>query len=66
MASQHFPCPCLRPKEAAAYIGCGLSTLWRWARLGIVPPPQKIGLKYTYWLREDLEQFLGIKKEEVK
>lgn len=35
--------PLLADREAAALLGCGRSTLWRWAAAGIIPKPLKIG-----------------------
>ena len=35
--------PLLADREAAALLGCGRSTLWRWASEGVVPKPLKIG-----------------------
>lgn len=61
------PAPCMRPKEAAAFLGCGISTLWRWTKQGLLPEPQRIGARFTYWRREDLEAFIGLRgtKEEA-
>ena len=53
------PAPCMRPKDAAAFLGCGLSTLWLWAKQGKIPQPKKIGPRYTFWRRADLENFIN-------
>lgn len=35
--------PLLADREAAALLGCGRSTIWRWASEGVIPKPIKIG-----------------------
>lgn len=54
--------PCLRPKDAAAFLQIGLSTLWAWAKQGKVPPPVKMGGRCTVWRRADLESYLGLQE----
>lgn len=56
--NEQSPAPCMRPKDAAAFLGCGLSTLWLWAKQGKIPQPKRIGNRYTFWRRADLEQFI--------
>lgn len=47
--------PRIRVKEVAALLGCSVSTVWAWAKKGIIPAPQRIGPRFTYWLRVDIE-----------
>ncbi len=54
--------PCMRPKDAAAFLQIGLSTLWKWAKEGKVPAPVRMGGRCTVWLRADLEAYLGLDK----
>ena len=43
--------PRIRVKEVAALLNCSVSTVWAWAKKGIIPAPQR----FTYWLRADIE-----------
>lgn len=47
--------PRIRVKEVAALLGCSVSTVWTWAKKGIIPAPQRVGVRFTYWLRADIE-----------
>ena len=47
--------PRIRVKEVAALLGCSVSTVWTWAKKGIIPAPQRVGGRFTYWLRADIE-----------
>ena len=35
--------PLIADREAATILGCGRSTIWRWASEGTIPKPIKIG-----------------------
>lgn len=51
----HHPSTSLRPKDAAAFLGLGLSTFWRWAKLREdFPRPIKLGTRTTVYRLEDL------------
>ena len=52
--------PCLRPRDAAAFLQIGLSTLWSWAKQGKVPKPIRLGGRATVWRRSDLEAYIGM------
>ena len=47
--------PRIRVKEVAALLGCSVSTVWAWSRRGIIPAPQRVGARFTFWLRSDIE-----------
>lgn len=47
--------PRIRVKEVAALLGCSVSTVWAWSKRGIIPAPQRVGPRFTYWLRSDIE-----------
>lgn len=51
----HFTSPRIRVKEVAALLGCSVSTVWAWAKKGIIPAPQRVGPRFTFWLRSDIE-----------
>lgn len=61
-STPHSIPPCMRPKAAADFLQIGLSTLWKWAKEGKVPPPVKMGGRCTVWRRADLEAYLGLNK----
>ena len=48
----------IRDREVAAILGCCKSTVWSWAksRPGF-PQPRREGLRYTYWLRHEVENY---------
>lgn len=39
----------LSDREIAQLVGVAPTTIWRWAKAGILPPPQRIGLRCTRW-----------------
>ena len=45
-----------RAKEAAQYLGCGLSTIWRFAKEGKLTPI-KISDRITVFKKDDLDRF---------
>ena len=47
-----------RPKEAAEYIGVGLSTIWRYAKQGKLKP-YKLSDRVTIFKKEDLDNFIN-------
>lgn len=36
-------------REIAAWVGVNETTIWRWAKAGILPPPQRISARCTRW-----------------
>lgn len=50
-----YESPRIRVKEVAALLGCSVSTVWSWTKRGIIPAPQRVGSRFTYWLRSDIE-----------
>jgi len=50
--------PVLRAKDAAAFLGIGLSTFWRWVQEGRIAKGVHLSARATVWRRTDLEQFL--------
>lgn len=45
----------LRVKEVAFLLGCSVSTVWAWVKKGYLPPPHRIGTRFSFWLREEVE-----------
>lgn len=48
----------LRVKDAAAFLGIGQSTFWKWVKEGKLPKGKRLSARATVWMRADLEQFL--------
>lgn len=59
------PDPLLSDKEAAAYLGCGRSTLWRWVADGIVPKPLRIG-GMSRWRQSTIEAVIAKAQAEAE
>lgn len=49
----------MRAKSAAAYLGIGISTFWRWVADGRLPKGTRLSARVTVWKLEDIEQFLN-------
>jgi predicted DNA-binding transcriptional regulator AlpA len=48
----------VRPKQAARYLGIGLSTFWKYVSQGKIPRGTKISPKCTVFKLKDLDKFL--------
>ena len=48
----------LRAKDAAAFLGIGPSTFWRWVAEGKLPRGIRLSARCTVWRREFLEKVL--------
>ena len=45
----------LRPKQAAALLGCSVATLWRWNKLRQdFPAPRRLSARCTVWDQAEL------------
>ncbi len=53
----------LRAKDAASFIGIGVSTFWRWVKDGKIPEGTKLSTRCTVWHVRDLETYLDTQKE---
>ena len=53
-----------RPKDAAAYLGVAVSTLYRWAATGDFPQRVKLGRQASGWRKADLDAWLERKARE--
>lgn len=49
-------CPRIRVKEVAHILGCSVSTVWAWARTGLIPQPTRVGTRFSFWLREEIQK----------
>ena len=45
----------MRPTDVALYYNIAVNTVWRWLKIGILPEPTRIGSRFTFWKREDIE-----------
>ncbi|MCC8194793.1 MAG: helix-turn-helix domain-containing protein [Deltaproteobacteria bacterium] len=48
----------LRAKDAAAFLGLGVSTFWRWVKDGRLPKGTRLSARVTVWRVSDLESFI--------
>ena len=53
----------LTSKSVSKVLGVSVSTVWRWARLDIIPKPIKIGLRSTRWRLSDIQAYLERESE---
>ena len=49
----------LRAKDAAKFLGVGISTFWRWTSQGKIPRGIRLSSRCTVWKLADLEKFLA-------
>jgi len=59
-----MPTAILRPKDAAAYFGVAVSTLYRWSAAGDFPQRVKLGRQASGWRKADLDAWLERKARE--
>jgi len=43
-----------RPAHVARYFGITIPTVYRWIKLGILPPPKKLAAGTSLWRREQI------------
>ena len=48
----------VRAKQAAAFLGLGESTFWRWVKNGKLPQGIHLSARATVWKIADLEAFI--------
>lgn len=56
----------LRAKDAAKFLGIGISTFWRWAQQGKIPRGIRLSSRCTVWKLTDLERVLNESAEGAK
>ena len=53
--SQPNPSQSLRPKDAASFLGIGISTLWRWQHERMdMPRPRRLSIRCSVFDRDEL------------
>ncbi len=55
----------LRPAEAARFLGVSVQTAYRWAAIGRLPRPLKLGPRTSGWRLADLQAFLDRMEQEA-
>lgn len=48
----------MRAKDVAAFLGIGVSTVWKWVQSGRLPKGKRLSARCTVWMRADIERFL--------
>lgn len=56
----------VRPRELAERLGISRVTLWRWERLGKLPPKRQLGPHLIGWLESELEAWFDTTLTERK
>ena len=54
----------VRPSELAERLGISKVTLWRWERLGKLPPKRRLGRHMIGWLESELEAWFETTRAE--
>lgn len=49
----------IRTWDLARRLGVDRSTIWRWVRNSIIPPPIQIGPQVRGWRADDIERWLS-------
>ncbi|MDE3239186.1 MAG: helix-turn-helix domain-containing protein [Paracoccaceae bacterium] len=57
MTKRPLPSGLMTATEVAEHFGCGVSTVWRWAKTGVLPQPIRIGGS-TRWRRSDIDALI--------
>jgi predicted DNA-binding transcriptional regulator AlpA len=53
----------LSAAEVARWVGISERSVWRWTKLGILPPPVRLGKRCSRWRASDIQRFLDARKE---
>ena len=61
VAAPRQPAAFLRVKDVAQKLNCSVPAVWRWARLGILPRPVKLGQQLTAWSAADIDAWIATK-----
>lgn len=48
-------------REIAQLVGVAPATVWRWAKAGVLPQPQRIGIRCTRWNLGEVRKALAQK-----
>ena len=62
---QKDPLSIIRPDELCEILSVSRATLWRMEKEKQLPHKIKIGTRSVGWLRRDIEEWLGIKREDI-
>ena len=58
---------CLRPKAAAAKLGIGVSTLWRYTKTDPqFPAPVRMSTRCVVFVESQLEEYLRVRADQSK
>lgn len=48
-------CKRIRVRVVAKILGCSVSTVWAWVKKGYLPKPHRVGSRFSYWIRAEIE-----------
>ena len=49
----------MRAKDVAAFMGCSISTVWKWVEQGLLPKPSRLGTRFSFWRKSQIEAALA-------
>lgn len=49
----------LTDREVAAMLDMHKATVWRLAKIGVIPKPKHLGLKKSRWLKTEIDEYLA-------
>lgn len=52
----------LKVNEVATMLGVSRSTVWRWRKVGFLPPAYKINERMIRWREEDIKEWMERRK----
>ena len=61
VAAPRQPAAFLRVRDVARMLNCSIPTVWRWARLGLLPKPVRLGQQLTAWSTADIDAWIATK-----
>lgn len=53
----------LRMRDLSRWLGVGPSTVWRWRRQGLLPPPVQLSRGVVGWRVQDIEAWIASRRE---
>ena len=53
------PTKLLRVKQVAELTGMGVSTVWKYVKLGEFPEPFKLSMRVTVWSSDDVNDWIA-------
>ena len=49
----------MRAADVARFMKCAQSTVWKWVERGILPKPTRMGSRFSFWRKSQIERALS-------